>query len=56
MHLADRLVITEIDHIFECDTFFPPLPSGQWTETAREKHHSDANGYDYSFVTYSKVK
>jgi dihydrofolate reductase len=56
MHLADRLVITEIDHTFECDTFFPPLPSGQWAETARERHHSDANGYDYSFVTYSKAK
>ena len=55
MHLADRLEITEIDHTFNCDTFFPPLPPGEWIETAREKHHSDANGYDYSFVTYSKA-
>ena len=52
--IADRLVATEIAHTFTCDTFFPPLPAGQWRETARQTHHSDANGYDYSFVTYIK--
>jgi dihydrofolate reductase len=56
MDLADQLIVTEIDHTFECDTFFPPLAAGAWTETARETHHSEANGFDYSFVTYSKVK
>jgi dihydrofolate reductase len=56
MGIADQMIITEIGHTFECDTFFPPLAAGEWTETAREPHHSDANGFDYSFVTYSKVK
>jgi dihydrofolate reductase len=56
MALADQLIITEIDHTFACDTFFPPLAAGRWIETAREKHHSEANGFDYSFVTYNKVK
>lgn len=56
MDLADQLIVTEIDHAFECDTFFPPLAPGLWTETAREKHHSEANGFDFSFVTYNKVK
>jgi dihydrofolate reductase len=56
MGIADEMIVTEIDHTFECDTFFPPLDPSAWTETAREKHHSEANGFDYSFVTYSKVK
>jgi dihydrofolate reductase len=56
MHIADELIVTEIAHTFNCDTFFPPLPPGQWHETARETHHSDANNFDYAFVTYSKVK
>jgi dihydrofolate reductase len=56
MGIADQMIVTEIAHTFECDTFFPPFAPGEWTETAREPHHSDANGFDYSFVTYSKVK
>ncbi|MES2319014.1 MAG: dihydrofolate reductase [Pseudomonadota bacterium] len=49
------MVVTEIAHSFDCDTFFQPLPAGEWIETAREPHHSDANGYDYAFVTYQKA-
>jgi dihydrofolate reductase len=56
MALADRMVVTEIDHSFACDTFFPPIDPAVWTETAREAHHSEANGYDYAFVTYLKVE
>jgi dihydrofolate reductase len=56
MALADRLIVTEIDHVFRCDTFFPPIAPAQWAETARERHHSEANGFDYSFVTYEKRK
>jgi len=55
MALATRLIVTEIDHDFACDTFFAPLPAGVWQETARELHHSDTNGYDYAFVTYQKA-
>jgi dihydrofolate reductase len=54
MDLADRMVVTEIAHTFNCDTFFPALDSNVWHETAREPHHSDANGYDYAFVTYQR--
>ena len=56
MDIADQIVVTEIDHTFKCDTFFPPLEPGQWAETTREVHHSDANGYDFAFVTYDKVR
>jgi dihydrofolate reductase len=54
MGLAERMIITEIAHSFACDTFFPPLPAGQWSETARTSHHSATNGYDYAFVTYER--
>ena len=55
MDVANEVIATEIDHTFDCDTFFPPLVPGQWRENAREPHHSSANGFDFSFVTYSKA-
>lgn len=54
MALADSIIVTEIDHVFSCDAFFPPIDPGQWTETARERHHSEANGFGYAFVTYER--
>lgn len=56
MALADRMIVTEIAHTFTCDTFFPPIDKAVWRETARERHHSEANGFDYDFVTYERVK
>ncbi|MFC5478222.1 dihydrofolate reductase [Massilia suwonensis] len=56
MHLAQRMIVTEIAHSFDCDAFFPPIDPGVWRETARETHHSDANGYDYAFVTYERME
>jgi dihydrofolate reductase len=56
MALADRMIVTEIDHVFRCDTFFPAIDPSFWTETARERHRSEANGFGYSFVTYEKRK
>lgn len=50
--LADRMIVTEIDHVFACDTFFPAIDPALWTETAREKHRSESNGFDYAYVTY----
>jgi dihydrofolate reductase len=52
--VADRMIVTEIAHSFACDTFFPPIDAALWHETARETHHSDANGYGYAFVTYER--
>ena len=50
--LADRLVVTEIDAVFACDAFFPAIDPAQWQVESRETHHSDSNGWDYSFVMY----
>nr|WP_229521228.1 dihydrofolate reductase [Massilia sp. IC2-477] len=54
MNLADCMIVTEIDHVFRCDTFFPPIDPALWQETARETHHSEASGYGYAFVTYTR--
>ena len=51
--LADRLQLTEIDSIYEGDTWFPAIDPGQWQETARETH-SDGAGLGYAFVTYQR--
>ena len=52
--LADRLIVTEIDAAFACDTFFPEVDPAQWQTESRETHHSESNGWDYSFVMYRR--
>jgi dihydrofolate reductase len=54
MPLAGRMVVTEIDHTYQCDTFFPPLEPGAWAQTARAAYHSDASGVDFAVVTYER--
>ena len=51
MHLADQLIITRIDHTFDCDAFFPAIDADTWQETVREEHVSAASGLHYAFVT-----
>ena len=53
--LADRMIVPEIAHTFACDTFFPEPAPGEWKETARENHHSEANGFDFAYVTYERA-
>ncbi|WP_344763908.1 dihydrofolate reductase [Actimicrobium antarcticum] len=53
--LADRLIVTAIGQRFECDAFFPAIDPAQWRETERQSHHSDANGFDFDFVTYQRT-
>ena len=52
--LADRLIVTEIDAAFACDAFFPPVDPAHWQIESRETHHSESNGWDYSFVMYRR--
>lgn len=51
--LASRLVATEIDADIEGDTWFAPLPEGEWQEVERLPQPAD-NGLTYSFVTYTR--
>lgn len=52
--LAGRLLVTEIGRTFDCDAFFPAIDKTVWQETTREPHHSEANGFDFAFVTYQR--
>jgi dihydrofolate reductase len=55
---AARLIVTEIERHFECDTFFPAIDRQAWQETARDTHRSapsaDTDGFNYAFVTYER--
>jgi len=52
---ARRLYLTQIDHAFEGDAFFPAWEPADWREAAREDHGADdANRYPYSFITLER--
>lgn len=55
MTLADRLIITEVHHDFDGDTYFPEIDPEIWQEVSREEHSADEkNKYDYAFVQYER--
>ena len=56
MHVADRLIVTHIDKVYRCDTFFPAIDSAQWAAVSNEPLHSATADVDYAIVTYDKVK
>ncbi|HQR19403.1 MAG TPA: dihydrofolate reductase [Burkholderiaceae bacterium] len=50
---ADRLLITEIDHEFDGDTFFPAPDAAQWKEAARDHHApTPERPYAVDYVDY----
>lgn len=51
---ASRMVVTEIDARFDCDTFFPVIDAALWQAAARDTHHSAASGLDYAIVDYRR--
>jgi dihydrofolate reductase len=53
--LVNRIIITRIQHQFDCDAFFPAIDPNAWVEVAHETHHSEKNGWDYAFITLEKV-
>lgn len=53
---ADRLYITEIQQIFEGDTWFPEIKQEQWKEVAREDIDNDNSvDFNYSFIVYERL-
>ncbi len=55
MDIADKLIITEVHHEFEGDTYFPEIDPQQWVEVSREEHKADEkNKYDFAFVQYRR--
>jgi len=55
MNIANRLVVTEIEHEYACDAFFPTINKNEWEEVAREAHFSEKQNLHYAFVTYEKI-
>jgi dihydrofolate reductase len=54
MPLADELVLTEIDTVFDgADTFFPVIDRTAFVQTQRDEHRA-ADGTRYAFVTYRR--
>ena len=50
---ADRLLITEIDHDFEGDTYFPAPDPALWREAARDHNaHTADRPFEVDYVDY----
>lgn len=55
--LADRLVVTKIDHEFEGDTHFPEIDWNEWREvSSTDGIRDEDNPYDYRFVVYERTE
>ena len=55
MDIADMLIITEVHHEFEGDTYFPEIDPQKWEEVSREEHKADEkNKYDFAFVQHKR--
>ena len=52
---TSRLIVTEINRTFDCDTFCPAIEPSEWKEVARDRHHSVQQDVDYAFVTYDRI-
>ena len=53
--IAHRIYLTEIQRVFDGDTFFPEFDKSQWLETAREPHRTEEpNSFEYHFVIYDR--
>lgn len=53
---ADRLLVTEIEAIFEGDTYFPEFPLEEWNLVERIRGIQDEkNHYPHQFLVYERV-
>ncbi|MFA4873526.1 MAG: dihydrofolate reductase [Patescibacteria group bacterium] len=52
MPACDMIYLTEIESVFGCDTFFPPLPKEFRKE--QESEMQEENEVRYKFVTYKR--
>ena len=50
LHLCHKLYITEIQKVFEGDTFFPEFEPNEWDQTVCKEHYSDECQFAYRFV------
>jgi dihydrofolate reductase len=55
LDVADRLIVTHIDKVYRCDTFFPAIDASRWAAVSNEPLHSPTADVDCAIVTYDKV-
>ncbi|MEI4802102.1 dihydrofolate reductase [Bacillus sp. NPDC077411] len=54
---ADRLYITQIEEVFEGDTFFPEINYNEWEEISATQGVTDEkNPYTYAYHVYDRRK
>ncbi|MSR87051.1 dihydrofolate reductase [Candidatus Peribacteria bacterium] len=57
MPMTQRIYMTRVHGKFDGDVFFPPIDPNEWKEVSREDRQKDEkNPYDYSFITYERVR
>jgi dihydrofolate reductase len=56
IHLADRIYLTIIDHIFEGDVFFPEFDDSQWKLISKKHHDPDErHAHAFDFLVFEKI-
>jgi len=54
--ITDEIYLTEVDNVFDGDSFFPEL-GNEWYEVSNEKFEADdKNQFNYSFIKYERYK
>jgi len=57
MDISDRIELTRVHHHFEGDTSFPNIDKSKWAETEKiTNKKDDKHNYDFTFITYNKIK
>ena len=57
LNISDRIELTRVHHNFEGDTTFPEINKEEWIESNRvEKKKDETHSYDFTFITYNKIK
>lgn len=54
--LASEIWLTEIDALFDGDTFMPPFPADEWRADSRQAAVDAQSGLAYAFVHLSRIR
>ena len=49
-----KLYLTLVHKEFDADVFFPEIDYSEWEETFREKHYSEKNEFEYSYLNLQR--
>jgi dihydrofolate reductase len=52
---CNRVYLTRVDHDFQCDRFFPELPTDEWQLTENEDRYYAPQEYSYYFQTWERT-